>query len=70
MPEEIKSITIVRAEDLPRSVREEEGISTGFVEIKVTRNSPAQTKIIKLDKTPLQKMREAFKQESCLGIRL
>lgn len=67
MVEKIESISVVRAEDLPNSVREEEGISSGFVEIRVTRNSPPTTKIVRLDKSPLNVIRESMKQEDVLG---
>ena len=68
--EKIESITIMKAEDLPADVRKEENISSGFVEVRVTRNSPPETKINKLSKSPLKVIRESFKKEDCLGINL
>jgi len=63
----IESIIIMKAEDLPAIVRKEENLDKGFVEIRVTRQSPPVTEITQLHESPLKTMRAAFKREGALG---
>ena len=63
----VQSILIRKAEDLPKAIRDKIGISTGFVEIRVERNSLPNIKIIPLDESPAQKIRGSIIKAGLLG---
>ena len=65
--EKLESITIMKAENLPASVREENKLSSGFIELRVIRKSPPTTEIRAIKESPLKTMRKAFEKEGILG---
>lgn len=67
------SINIVRGDELSETTRAKEGISRDdLVEIRVERDSPATSKIIKLGKnqSPVLRFKDALKKEGFLGKRI
>ncbi|MBU3957913.1 MAG: hypothetical protein KKB25_02475 [Nanoarchaeota archaeon] len=59
----LESVEIVKAEDLPFRVRQENKIFSGLVEVRFERNSPLMPVLRKLDGTFSQKLREVMKRE-------
>lgn len=70
MATKIEKITILKVSDLPPSEREKFQDMSGFVEVRVTRNSPPITEIRKLEEKPLTCIRNALSREGVLGINL
>ena len=67
MSKKIESIKIIKSSDLTPEVRNLHKLKdSGFVELRVERSSPAETKIQQLEVSPLKRIREAFKSEGVL----
>ncbi|HLD39041.1 MAG TPA: hypothetical protein VJB05_01870 [archaeon] len=58
MAENIEKIQIIRARDLPLKVRTSLGISSGFAEVRVSRNSPRNIEVKKIE----GRLSDAFKK--------
>ena len=67
-PRKVESINIIKTSNLTPEVRSEHKLKDNtFVELRVERDSPPETKIVELDVTPLKRMRNAFRDEGVLN---
>lgn len=67
MAKKIESIKIMKSSDLTPEARNELKLKdSGFVELRVERESPPETKIIQLNVSPLKRIRDVFKEEGVL----
>ncbi|MBI2101188.1 hypothetical protein HYT53_01120 [Candidatus Woesearchaeota archaeon] len=68
IPRKVESINIIKTSNLTPEVRNEHKLKDNtFVELRVERDSPPETKIVELDVTPLKRMRNAFRDEGVLN---
>jgi len=63
MGEKLDSIKILRAEDLPETMRLENNIHTGFVEVRIFKNFTVRTEVLSVPKSdPLVNMKECIRK--------